>query len=261
MAWRIIIITLTLIALSVAPAIIAHRDYYSISFALPFVLTSVWLALRAQTGGRGPGREATRTAFYVATFVLVAGTVWTMLMGYAIATRQEPRWAESILYNLYNVLLLVLVYFQIVGLRDLFLRSLVISDVGTQINGYDVAPLLGPTSVETLRILAKRQGSVSCDELYNHLVESGHVNHEGKRWTCDECKLRDFKVTMCPKYKTLYNRILEIRRVLETFDVGTVVLPENRREIRDEGWRLRLFQDTRLTVRRSPLHSAGESRP
>jgi hypothetical protein len=48
---------------------------------------------------------------------------------------------------------------------------------------------------------------------------------------------------------SIYNGILDLKKTLETFELGTILPPSNRRNILTEGWKLMLFEGVRLRVR------------
>ena len=63
---------------------------------------------------------------------------------------------------------------------------------------------------------------------------------------CSLCLESTAKASQCKRYKTLYNRILSIKKILETFEIGTFISPDNKRDILSQGWKLRLFDDVKV---------------
>jgi len=57
--------------------------------------------------------------------------------------------------------------------------------------------------------------------------------------------LNYYLVSFYTKYKNIYNRILDIKKLFESLDIGTIISPDNERNILTEGWKLRFFDDIR----------------
>ena len=177
--------------------------------------------------------------FSLALFILVF--FWLCLMGYAISTRQEPRWIESIFYNIYNAMLLIIMYFEIIQLRSRLYRRVVIGSGRITIDRYDFTSFLGEMNLKIVTRLARSAGrNVRCSDLMADISQSGDDT------PCSRCVSESAKATLCPRYKTLYNRILDIKKLFESLEIGTVIYPENKMRIIEEGWKLRLFDDIRL---------------
>jgi len=166
---------------------------------------------------------------------------WIMLMGYAIATRQEPRWAESILYNIYTALLLSGLYLQITQLRAHLFRRVVIGADRIMIDQFDFTSYLRDTNLRIVIRLARHPGrNIRCADLVADILPPGESS------PCFLCVHGSAKASRCPRYKTLYNRILEIKKLFESLEIGTVIYPENKMRIVEEGWKLRFFDDIRV---------------
>ena len=58
--------------------------------------------------------------------------------------------------------------------------------------------------------------------------------------------VQDLYSVLCPKYKNIYNRILDIKKLFESLGIGTIISPDNKRNILTEGWKLRFFDDIQV---------------
>jgi hypothetical protein len=66
---------------------------------------------------------------------------------------------------------------------------------------------------------------------------------------CGTCASSNTKAALCGRYRTTYNAILDLKKLMEFLEIGTIVSSENRRNILAEGWKLILFENVRLVVR------------
>jgi hypothetical protein len=253
------------IGTTILSSVFIHRDYFTAVFqeVLIFWILFIPRAYDFFGGGRR-GKEAAENLYRFSRFIFMAGIFWVMLMGYAISTRKEPRWIESVLYNVYNLGLLFLIIPASLKLRQRLYRTVTVSPLSIVIDGYDFTQFLGRTGSEILmRLLAARERSVLCSDLSGAL-SSGEGEHSGGSVSasqCEECMRNNSKVSLCSAYKTLYNRLRDIKNLLETLEVGTIIAPENKMHILREGWKLRLFSDIRVIFveETSPVPSYEQS--
>ena len=163
-------------------------------------------------------------------------------MGYAIVTRSEPRWAEAIGYNIYFTSLIAVFYAQIFRLKEQMFHHLLIRNNQISIDDYDISGLLSKEDqiifIEFIRFSPE---GIRCMDLQKVL---GRDDEE-----CRTCKEFETKASQCRRYKNLYNHILAIKKILETFEIGTFISPDNKRDILSKGWKLRLFDDVKVGFR------------
>lgn len=231
---------------SIALATLLHRDYYSHAFQLPLIAWFV-VARRMDLFASPVHRE--RLYGYLRTFnivVFVFTGVWIALMGYAISTRQEPRWAESIVYNIYNTLFIFLLAVTTVDLRIRGQRTVVVSEDNLHIDRYDFSGYFTGTAGVVVRAFLRSEGrTFTCREI---ATQAGEETESGPN-SCVACLEARWKVTRCRHYRNIYNMTLDIRRVLETLEIGTIVSPQDRSRVKEDGWKLRLFANVRVVVR------------
>ena len=80
--------------------------------------------------------------------------------------------------------------------------------------------------------LEKRGGNVTCRNLVPLL-------YPDETYLCrQQCK-----PSLCPAYQRIYKRIREVRKVVEVFEMGTILSPDKNSDVRTEGWKLMLFAD------------------
>jgi len=79
-----------------------------------------------------------------------------------------------------------------------------------------------------LRHLCRTRGPVRCADLAANM----EGNRTGRCSAPDSCK-----PSICAEYALLYRSIHETRKRLEALNIGTIVGPENKMAVRDQGWK------------------------
>lgn len=242
---RCSILCLLAVSGSIVFGALVHRDYFSAVFQYILAFIALYfydLRSRSPSEVHYETFRAVGRAGYVLFFFF---TFWIMLMGYAISTRAEPRPIESIIYNCYNALLDIAILF---SSRHLLLRSYRTLSLGAEgavlLDGAPIDFVLGVAGLRVLRaFLASPERRATCADIAR-LAEGS-----GKRKTnCSDCASEEVKASLCPEYRATYNRVLELKKLLEFLEVGTIVPPQNKRRILIEGWRLALFPNVRLKL-------------
>ena len=231
---------------TVALAILVNRDYFTAFFsniASWCVLFLYWIAGFPRNAIQPEIRRGIGTTFLVA-FILF--TIWIFLMGYAIATRQEPRPIESLTYNAYNSL----AAFGILLLsRTLIIRSyrtLLISPEAIYIDNRAIDGISGTVGAKILRTLYSAPGrKCTCKELFT-LTRGKRQRTAIDTCPCDTCVPEQAKATHCAAYRSVYNRVLDLKKLIEFIEVGTILSPTNKRDIVTHGWKLALFEGVRV---------------
>jgi len=187
-----------------------------------------------------------RRMFGISVIVFVLWFLWLMMMGYAISTRQEPRWTESIIYNIYNSIIVFMLFLNVLKFRMKMFRRVYISDHSIRIDNYDFTEFLGSINLKIINaFLLNHNRNITCALLFTSLNNNANgdlsINAD-----CETCISSGYKVTQCPKYKTIYNRILDIKKLFESLEIGTIISPDNKMKILQEGWKLRFFDDIRV---------------
>lgn len=212
-------------ALSVAAALSAHRDYFTLIFQAICLhyIAILWImpGLSSRAYLNHLERLYRFTIGVIAFFV-----IWIAMMGYAIATRSEPRWVPAIAYNVYNLVLCFVLYLSNLDLYRKSKRELSIAGDRICIDKLDVSSLVNPKALPlALYLLSnKKDRPLTCRIAQTLLGEDGS--------TCDACS----KATLCPRYKYVYNRIHELRRLFQALRLGIITNPANPQNVLEEGW-------------------------
>jgi len=224
-----------LIGLTVFSSVYIHRDFFTATFqyilSLPAVfLFHLWVAPNTSI------QKSTLRSLSTAGFILaVLYSQWIMLMGYAIATRAEPRPIESLVYNVYNLLLVWVVILTSRRIREKSGHTVFTTGSALRIGDKDVTPILGSKKTRLFYLFASAPNRrLRCAEIQD----------------CADCDEKTAKATLCPRYRNTYNMILDLKKILEFLEIGTITTALNRRDILSEGWRLVLFENVRMTVTR-----------
>ena len=132
-------------------------------------------------------------------------------------------------------------------LRSRMYRRVFITHNTIRIDNYNFTEFLGKVNLNIIhRFILNHNKNVTCSILNSSLTDREQNNNSTNKWDCEECINSEGKVTLCPKYKTTYNRILDIKKLFESLEIGTVISPDNKMNILTEGWKLRFFDDIRV---------------
>jgi len=234
-------------SLAVILGIFYHRDYFTISFQLVFIYYVLFLLKIEFFRSRLGSMLLYQGLFIFSLIAAVIFLVWISLMGYAIATRQEPRWIESLLYNIYNIMLTLILVWAAFQVKLKLYTRVELTHNSVIIDGqYDLSKKFGRIELDIVKLFFTRiDRPVTCSELLEYLKRHNEY-YKHKEVTCGECIEKDFKATSCGYYKNFYNRILEIKKQLELFEVGTIISPENKLAIKQSGWKFRAFVNVRI---------------
>jgi len=238
-----------LVFLSVVAGIRIHRDFYSAAFmyimATPVLVLYYVLSVQAAA----PLSKGALAAFSTGGFILsVFYSQWIILMGYAIATRAEPRPMQALAYNLYNLVMVLLLFFLARSIRKETYHTLLLCSSSVTVDGRDLTAYVGKRKADLVAAFASAPGrTLRCPEIQAILVE-GSINQEEP--SCESCGGTDTKATLCRKYRNTYNTILDLKKLLEFLEIGTITAPDNKRKVLAEGWKMNLFENARILVRR-----------
>ncbi len=226
-----------------------HRDYFSHIFQIILMFWLLFVLTIEHVDSHHTRKRFYSFLFLFNTIIFLVAMSWIILMGYAIATRQEPRWAESIVYNVYNAVLafiagVVSLRLQLERFRNIRMRGGVL-----YIDNWNFSRYFSDADIKIVSLFLTADGSVSCGSIADVLFSADKEQEEGdRRWDCEECIRKQYTATRCPKYKNIYNRILNIKKLFESLEIGTIITPENKRQIKEIGWKLRLFDDVKVLL-------------
>jgi Predicted nucleoside-diphosphate sugar epimerases len=243
------IFTASLVAGAIVLGGTLHRDFFTAAFQF---LIGAAIALLFRVYARSePGKRLERDVAIGKGGVILAAfyAEWVMLMGYAIATRAEPRPVEALVYNVYNLgQILAMLYLA----RNIDRRThhlLMLSEQAILVDGRDIVPVIGRSQAEMLRAFARAPGTVlTCPEIQS-ILRAGEGQTPSEDSGCAACAESGTKAALCAKYRSTYNNLLELKRLLEFLEIGDIVAPANRRKVLSEGWRFSLFEGARIEHR------------
>jgi hypothetical protein len=239
-----------LVVASVALGSLAHRDFFTAAFQYllgALIAVMYRLASRPRSSlnlSQASLRGLSRAGFVVSIFYVE----WIMLMGYAISTRAEPRPVESILYNIYDLAQVLILYVTSRWVERNAFHTARMEGEALDVDGRDILPVLGQKKAAIFRGFALAPDRrLRCSDIQALFQDESGETAPGP---CADCTERSTKVALCARYRNTYNSILELKRVLEFLEIGTITAPENKRHILSDGWKLVLFENARLVVRK-----------
>lgn len=113
----------------------------------------------------------------------------------------------------------------------------------------DFSSLLSKKDLLLLWLLTKTNTSeyksITCSDVVRAYSEYCCEN-ENNYQQCQNCLEAHYKATVCKQYKQIYNQILKIKKILETFRVGTIIQPDNKMHIKEEGWKFVPYKNVKI---------------
>lgn len=184
---------------------------------------------------------ASRAGFILSAFY----AEWIMFMGYAIATRAEPRPIEAMIYNAFNLLLTLVLFVSANRIGQRTILSVHIGEGSMRIHSKDVTSVFGPKKMALLFEFVKApERKLRCADI-QFIQGTGEIQNEEN---CIQCLQNETKATLCTKYRSTYNAILDIKKILEFLEIGTITSSTNKRNILTDGWKLVLFENVKFHI-------------
>lgn len=223
-------------------AIFLHRDFFTYNFQLVGCYY-ILLVLKVKNNLSNMVDRQIFNYLWIASLVLfILIFEWLILMGYSICIRTEPRWLESLLYNIYNLAFAILILVIGITLRNEQFVLLIVKTDKLYLNQKEISFFLNQTEIRMLSFFLKnRSKGINCYNFSNELNLTKKFSLD-----CHSCLKQNYSVMSCKSYKYLYNRIHQIKRFLSNFNLGRITRPEKRNNIKEEGWSLRLFDNIRV---------------
>ncbi len=232
-----------------------NRDFFNAAFQYTLSLPAVYLYHIWFSRETDMEKKTLRTVSRAGYVLAVLYAEWIMLMGYAIATRAEPRPVEALIYNVFNLALVLLLFLSSrrIGIKSLHTVSL--ARTSLQINDRDFSSIFGAHKIALLHAFASApQRTLRCLRIQIFL----NVPEADSFKECAECntaaeaaaKTHDATKKDCPRYQAVSLSIQEIKKLLEYFEIGTITAPLTDASVLTDGWKLILFENVRIDLAR-----------
>jgi len=179
--------------------------------------------------------------------VVVAALFWVVALGYNIIFLSMPGSRDWMLFNFYSLVNILVAVDALVSLyHQLHIQVRIWKD-GIKVDQIEYSNLLSPGDLVILNLYASHESRcLTCSDIVAALDCDGKTGKDYKTDECHLCIAQNHKATLCSKYKRIYNQIHKIKRLLETTNVGTIVSPDNKTQILQRGWTLKIFEKVRL---------------
>jgi hypothetical protein len=176
--------------------------------------------------------------------------LWIILLAYAAIVRMHPEKVKFICMNVYGTVMVAVLVFTIKRARDFDYRIVQISKNKIILDQYDFTEFFGDVDFEVISFFLSHDHKATCGDIVSSVANADRSRKASgtKNPQCDSCTRETNKASMCPAYKNIYNRVHNLKKLLESMKIGTILTPENKFNIRDEGWRLFFFDDVKLKV-------------
>ena len=157
-----------------------HRDYFSHIFQSILMYWLLFILSREHVASLHSRQRFYSFLFLFNTIIFLVAMVWIILMGYAVATRQEPRWAESIVYNVYNAVLAFIAGVVSLRLQLERFRNIRMRGGEVYIDNWNFSRYFSDTDMKIVSLFLTANGSVSCASIAGGSCIRGQRT-EGKR--------------------------------------------------------------------------------
>ncbi|GAB6089205.1 hypothetical protein [Spirochaeta dissipatitropha] len=216
-----------------------HRDFYSLLF-LYVIIFFILIMIRLPYLKLIRNKKRVYTAIRAAAWgIFFTFSIWLIFMGYAIVTRSEPRWIESIAYNFLAMIILGILVASISILGEQINRVFMLSGKDILLDDRNLGDYFTGKEKEILESFARApEHQLNCSELLGGQID-----------TCRQCLDEGWTATHCKGYRNLKNQITLVKKYLELLEIGTLVtVSDNYRENKRRGWKLRFFDDVVLKI-------------
>lgn len=231
------------IALTIFASINIHRDFFTATFQCILLFPVCCVVYVSERKEKALPKAMLPIASTTGFALTIMYAQWILMMGYAIATRAEPRPVESIVYNVYNLVLAFVLLFASQSVKRAGYSTMITSNDELIVNERDITAVAGPKKTLLINAFATAPNRcIKCAELQKIL----HPDTFDESGSCVSCVDESRKAAMCSQYRTTYNSILETKKLLEFLGVGTITSGDNRRNILQDGWKLVLFENVRV---------------
>jgi hypothetical protein len=240
-----------LLGYGIALALMLHRDFFTYVFQhiLSFWIIFCWRLEDFTNDRRAKGFFRYMRTVNIVVFAFTS--FWLILMGYAVCVRSEPRWAESLFYNVLNIVYAFLLIVMTSHLGMALFKRVHIDGDRFVVEGYDFSQYVSDADKRLAVLFLSAQGtSVPCARV-DEFLHAHKASPKGRKaaWDCATCRQHDYPVYKCPKYRAVYNRVLSVKKLFEALEIGDILSPGGQASEKKEGWKLRLFDDVRLVRR------------
>jgi hypothetical protein len=245
---NLVIVETMMIVLSIYAGINVHRDFFTASFQYIICVPAIVLFYLQSRAAPQLNKTARRVMGQTGYILAVFYAEWIMLMGYAITTRAEPRPIESIFYNLFNLALVLILFFSSRQIKRSSFSIIEIDKNTMSINNRDISSIAGPKKTLLLYEFASApERRLRCSDIQKIMrLETGETKTD-----CSACTEGNQKAAQCSHYRTTYNNILQLKKLLEFMEIGSITSSDNRRNILSEGWKLALFENVKMNIKKN----------
>lgn len=236
----IFLIIICMMTFYILLALLFHRDYFTAVFQSVMILI---ILLYEKLAEKDPSANSKKILFLFFIFGMIALSaifLWLILMGYSISVREEPRWIESIFYNIYNFILAILFLIKLLEIYNLQKRKISISEESFWVDNFDFSQCLGDQGMRLFKMFLESPKFL----LFCKDINQDSMNTKDD-YPCQICS-KEVKVSQCSRYRSTYNSIRDIKILLEALDIGTILFPSHKREVLSQGWKLKLNKNTIL---------------
>lgn len=226
-----------------------HRDFFTLFFQFSLLLFAAVIIQFPDFIIHNNRIKIIKVLTQIAFVMLIGCLCWIMLMGYSIATRSEPRWIESIVYNIVNVFILAFLAFSIIRLQQQTYKFLSCTQDSCTLNERDLSMHLSDREIAMLYVfMTADNNTCTCYSLYIYLSTFSLLDHTSD-YSCSSCLKEQWSAVNCKFYRNIKNQLMSLKKILELVEIGTIVNKAvTSRENKNQGWQLKFFNDILIST-------------
>ncbi len=221
-----------------------HRDYITLFFQIAILLFSTVIIQFPNFIIFSNRIKIVKVLTQTGLIILFGCLGWIILMGYSIVTRSEPRWIESIVYNIHNVFILGFLAYSIARLQQETYKIVYLTPSSCLLNERNLASHLTEREIAILNFFVRsNDNSCSCSSLLSFLSSANLLEHPGD-YDCYTCITEKWSAINCKFYRNIKNQLTALKKSLELIEIGTIVnMSPSFRDNKEQGWKLKFFND------------------
>jgi hypothetical protein len=215
---------------AVALALLIHKYFFTILFQIITIHYIVFILKYRLVSLKRVYLKAAQITSYVFILALL---VWEIVVGYFIMTRTESRWLESIFYNAYDLLLIVILCYNTIKISYMRKIKLVLKNDRIYLNDIDLNKILNEDYVSFVKAILNNKNK--CYEIFN--AEAKFQKN------CESCLKDNLTVECCQKFGILFEKLENINKIMYFLRIGKIKIPINKDRLKYDGWKVALSRD------------------
>ena len=150
--------------------------------------------------------------------------------------------AVDFLIKLYEIANYLPAIYFLWKLKNVFLPHVYFGQDEIRYRNEEISSLFNEIELSIFNLILKGRDIIRCRDIVPLMNEI----YTGKKYKCNPGSTI---ATKCPSYKVIYRHISSLDKKLDNMGIGTIIPPENKKEITEQGWRFNPGKDVKILKR------------